>query len=66
MIRVLVIVAVVSFVLAAGCFGGAFALVGGPFSIDDHWRFHREQVNWSGAATGSGGTARPMALLQSS
>ncbi len=64
MIRVLVIVAVVSFVLAVGCLGGAFALVGGPFSIDDHMRFHRDEV--SASAPGSDTTIRPVVLIQSS
>lgn len=44
MIRTLVLVAVVSFVLAVGCIAGAFAIVGGPFNIDDGLRFHR--VEW--------------------
>jgi hypothetical protein len=41
MIRTLVILAVVSFVLAVGCFAAAFAIVGGPFYIDDDGQFHR-------------------------
>ncbi len=45
MIRTLAIIAVVGFVLAVACLAGAFAIAGGPFSIDDGWRFHRE--TWS-------------------
>ena len=41
MIRTLLLVAAVSFVLTVGFFAGAFAIAGGPFSIDDTWRFHR-------------------------
>ena len=41
MIRTLALIAVVSFVLAIGCLAAAFAIAGGPFSIDDGWRFHR-------------------------
>ena len=40
MIRTLIIIAAVSFALSIGCIAGAFAVAGGPFSIDDHWRFH--------------------------
>jgi hypothetical protein len=39
-IRTLVILAVVSFVLSIGCLAAAFAIAGGPFTIDDGWRFH--------------------------
>jgi hypothetical protein len=39
-IRTLVILAVVSFVLSIGCLAAAFAIAGGPFTIDDDWRFH--------------------------
>jgi hypothetical protein len=39
-IRTLVILAVVSFVLSIGCIAAAFAIAGGPFTIDDGWRFH--------------------------
>jgi len=42
MIRTLVILAAVSFVLTVICFAAAFAIVGGPFYIDDEGRFHRE------------------------
>ena len=42
MTRTLALVAIVSFVLAVGCFAASFAIVGGPFSIDDAWRFHRQ------------------------
>jgi hypothetical protein len=41
MIRTLVILAAVSFVLAIVCFAAAFAIVGGPFYIDDEGQFHR-------------------------
>jgi hypothetical protein len=44
MTRTLALVAIVSFVLAVGCFAASFAIVGGPFSIDDAWRFHR--LSW--------------------
>jgi hypothetical protein len=44
MIRTLLLVSAVSFVLAIGFFAGAFAVAGGPFSIDQAWRFHPE--NW--------------------
>jgi hypothetical protein len=44
MTRTLILIAIVSFVLAVGCFAGAFAIAGGPFSIDDGWRFHR--LSW--------------------
>ncbi len=40
MIRTLATIAAVSFLLAIACFGGAFAIAGGPFHIDDGWRFH--------------------------
>ncbi len=42
MIRTLVILAIVSFVLTIACFAAAFAIVGGPFYIDDEGQFHRE------------------------
>ncbi len=45
MIRTLALVAAVSFVLAVGCFAGAFAIAGGPFYIDDGFRFHH--TTWS-------------------
>jgi hypothetical protein len=41
MIRTLAIIAVVSFVMAVACLAAAFAITGGPFSIDDNLRFHR-------------------------
>ena len=41
MIRTLIILAVVSFVLSIGCLAAAFAIAGGPFTIDDGWRYHR-------------------------
>jgi hypothetical protein len=40
-IRTLLLVAAVSFVLAIGFFAGAIAVVGGPFYLDDGWRFRR-------------------------
>jgi hypothetical protein len=40
MIRTLALVAAVSFVLAVGCFAGAFAIAGGRFYIDDGMTFH--------------------------
>ena len=42
MIRALAIAAVISFVIAVCCFAAAFAIIGGPFYIDDGGRFHRE------------------------
>ena len=45
MIRTLLLVAAVSFVLTIGFFAGAFAIAGGPFSIDDGWRFHRTNLS---------------------
>jgi hypothetical protein len=44
-IRTLLLVAAVSFGLAIGFFAGAFAIAGGPFSIDDGWRFRRADLN---------------------
>ena len=41
MIRALFIAAAVSFVIAVCCFAAAFAIIGGPFYIDDSGRFHR-------------------------
>jgi hypothetical protein len=41
MIRTLATVAALAFVLAIGCLAGAFAIAGGPFTIDDDWHFHR-------------------------
>ena len=43
MIRTLLLVAAVSFVLAIGFFAGAMAIVGGPFYIDDGWRFRHAE-----------------------
>lgn len=34
--------------VAVSCLAGAFAIAGGPFSIDDGWKFHRG--SWSGEA----------------
>lgn len=45
MIRTLAIIAVVSFVLCMGSLAAAFAIAGGPFFIDDHFRFHH--TTWS-------------------
>jgi hypothetical protein len=44
-IRTLIILAVVSFVLSIGCLAAAFAIAGGPFTIDDGWRYHRGDWN---------------------
>jgi hypothetical protein len=45
MIRLLVILTGVSLVVAIVCFVAAFAIVGGPFYIDDEGQFHR--TGWS-------------------
>ena len=45
MIRTLFVLAGVGLVVAVICFAAAFAIVGGPFYIDDDGRFHRE--GWS-------------------
>jgi hypothetical protein len=45
MIRLLVILTGVSLVVALVCFVAAFAIVGGPFYIDDDGQFHR--TGWS-------------------
>ncbi|MGA2952080.1 MAG: hypothetical protein ABSD80_07595 [Caulobacteraceae bacterium] len=45
MIRLLVILTGVSLVVAIFCFVTAFAIVGGPFYIDDNGQFHR--TGWS-------------------
>lgn len=45
MIRTLLLIAAVSFFLTIGFFAGAVAVAGGPFSIDDGWRFHREMLS---------------------
>ena len=45
MIRTLLLVAAVSFVLAIGFFAGAVAIVGGPFYLDDGWRFRRTYLS---------------------
>jgi hypothetical protein len=43
-IRTLLLVSAVSFVLAIGFFAGAIAIVGGPFYLDDGWRFRRTSL----------------------
>ena len=45
MIRTLLLIAAVSFVLTIGFFAGAVAVSGGPFFIDDNWRFHHSDVS---------------------
>lgn len=45
MIRTLFVLAGVGLVVAMICFVAAFAIVGGPFYIDDDGRFHR--TTWS-------------------
>jgi hypothetical protein len=45
MIRTLFVLAGVGLVVAVICFAAAFAIVGGPFYIDDDGRFHR--TDWS-------------------
>jgi hypothetical protein len=57
MIRTLAIIAAVGFVLAVSCLAGAFAIAGGPFSIDDGWRFHRG--SWSGETATPAGVRAP-------
>jgi hypothetical protein len=44
MIRTLATIAALAFVLAVACLAGAFAIAGGPFTIDDEWRFHRASL----------------------
>ncbi len=53
MIRTLVILAVVSFLLSIGCLAAAFAIAGGPFTIDDGWRFHHGTWDIDISANGS-------------
>ncbi len=48
MIRTLATIAALSFILAIACLASAFAIAGGPFSIDDNWRFHRDTTPISG------------------
>ena len=57
MIRTLVILAVVSFVLSIGCLAAAFAIAGGPFTIDDDLRYHRGDWNIDITANDSPSTA---------
>jgi hypothetical protein len=45
MIRTLVIIAAVSFALSIASLAGSFAVAGGPFFIDDHWRFHHSSFS---------------------
>ena len=45
MIRTLAILTAVSLIVAIVCLAAAFAIVGGPFSIDDSGHFHR--ATWS-------------------
>ncbi len=40
MIRTLAIITVVGFFLSIGCLIASFAIAGGPFYIDDDFRFH--------------------------
>jgi hypothetical protein len=44
MIRTLATIAALAFVLAVACLAGAFAIAGGPFTIDDDWHFHRSSL----------------------
>ncbi|HEY7900819.1 MAG TPA: hypothetical protein VIC25_06495 [Caulobacteraceae bacterium] len=41
MIRTLLILTAVSFIVAMVCLAAAFAIVGGPFWIDNNGQFHR-------------------------
>jgi hypothetical protein len=41
MIRTLALITILGFIMAFGCLASAFAIAGGPFSIDDTWTFHR-------------------------
>ena len=41
MTRTLIVLAAVSFLFAVAALSAAFAIAGGPFSIDDRWTFHR-------------------------
>ncbi len=45
MVRTLLLIAAVSFILCLTCLATAFAIVGGPFNIDDNGGFHR--VSWA-------------------
>ena len=65
MIRTLVILAVVSFVLSIGCLAAAFAIAGGPFYLDDGWRFHHGDWNIDITANDSNNTVarEPSPLL---
>ena len=60
MIRTLVILALVSFVLSLGCLAAAFAIAGGPFIIDDDWRFHHG--TWDIDISANDGRASPQAI----
>ena len=59
MTRTLVLITVIGFVLAVACFASALAIVGGPFSIDDGWRFHRETWGAVGGERGQTPAVRP-------
>jgi len=45
MIRTLAVMAAISFVLSLVCLSAAFTIAGGPFTIDDGWRFRRGEWN---------------------
>jgi hypothetical protein len=56
MIRTLSTIAVLGFILAVACLAAAFAIAGGPFSIDEGWRFHRGATPVDGAPSQPGAT----------
>ena len=64
MIRTLIILAVVSFVLSIGCLAAAFAIAGGPFYVDDDWRFHHGAWDIDLSANDSGPGALKAAYRQ--
>ena len=57
MTRTLALITLIGFVLAVVCLAGAIAAAGGPFSIDDGWRFHRQ--TWSSDRSALSGDAPP-------
>jgi hypothetical protein len=56
MIRTLAIVAAASFLLCVGCLAAAFAIAGGPFSIDPSLHFHNAVLTLGDGAADKGVT----------